>query len=169
MDTDLKRICNPLDTLIRDESDNTSGETKIYLDNLHLSPLKIHVSFSMHGANASEQLLAEHPIGDFLLQTINLAEVQDVVLKYLFIYLKIKNKIIFCFRLNCYERKNDRYPLTKLTNEIIAHYENQFLKQIHVVVLGLDVLGNPIEVIRGVKEGVESFFYEPYKVYYEEI
>ncbi|CAF3467390.1 unnamed protein product [Rotaria sp. Silwood2] len=100
----------------------------------------------MHGAKASEQLLAEYPIVDFLLQILNVAEVQDVILK-----------------LNFYERKNDRYTITKLTKEIGDHYENQFLKQLHVVVLGLDVLGNPFGVIRGVAEGVESFFYEPYK------
>ncbi len=44
------------------------------------------------------------------------------------------------------------------------HYEYEFLKQIHVVILGLDVLGNPYGIIRGVAEGVKSFFYEPIKV-----
>ncbi|CAF4893614.1 unnamed protein product, partial [Rotaria sp. Silwood1] len=146
MNPDLKRIDKPLETLFKGETDNASGESKIYFDNLHLSPLKIHVSFSMHGAKASEQLLAEYPMVDFLLQILNVAEVQDVILK-----------------LNFYERKNDRYTITKLTKEISDHYENQFLKQLHVVVLGLDVLGNPFGVIRGVAEGVESFFYEPYK------
>jgi vacuolar protein sorting-associated protein 13A/C len=47
------------------------------------------------------------------------------------------------------------------------HYENQFLKQLHVVVLGLDVLGNPFGVLRGVKQGVQAFFYEPYQVDFE--
>jgi hypothetical protein len=51
-----------------------------------------------------------------------------------------------------------------LTEKITHHYQNQLLTQIHVVLLGLDVLGNPFEVIRGVAEGVESLFYEPYKV-----
>ena len=54
--------------------------------------------------------------------------------------------------------------ITKLEKEIIDHYSNQFLKQIHVVVLGLDVLGNPFGLARGLAQGVESFFYEPYKV-----
>ncbi len=63
-----------------------------------------------------------------------------------------------------YERLFNRFTLTKLKNEIIAHYQNQFLKQIHVLVLGLDVLGNPLGIIRGLAEGVESLFYEPYKV-----
>jgi vacuolar protein sorting-associated protein 13A/C len=52
----------------------------------------------------------------------------------------------------------------KLRTEIETHYEHQLFKQIHVVVLGLDVLGNPYGLIRGVAEGVESFFYEPYEV-----
>ncbi len=52
----------------------------------------------------------------------------------------------------------------KLRTEIETHYEHQLFKQIHVVVLGLDVLGNPYGLIRGVAEGVQSFFYEPYKV-----
>lgn len=51
-----------------------------------------------------------------------------------------------------------------MEKEIVDHYESELLKQIHVVVLGLDVLGNPFGLARGVAEGVESFFYEPYKV-----
>jgi vacuolar protein sorting-associated protein 13A/C len=66
--------------------------------------------------------------------------------------------------LGFYERLFNRFTLTKLKNEIIAHYQNQFLKQIHVLELGLDVLGNPLGIIRGLAEGVESLFYEPYKV-----
>ncbi|CAF1671624.1 unnamed protein product, partial [Adineta ricciae] len=105
-----------------------------------------HVSFSMHGSKASEELLAEYPLVAFLLQTLNVAEVQDVIL-----------------RLGYYERTQDRFTVTKLTNEVTSHYQNQFMKQLHVLVLGLDVLGNPFGVIRGLAEGVESFFYEPYK------
>jgi hypothetical protein len=74
MERDLKRLSNS----IEDENQN---EKQIYFDNLHLSPLKIHVSFSMHGSKASEQLLAEYPLADFLLQILNIAEVQDVILK----------------------------------------------------------------------------------------
>ena len=77
-----------------------------------------------------------------------------------FIYLLI-------FRLDSlgyYERNCAKLSTTKITNEVSSHYQNQFLKQIHVLVLGLDVLGDPLGVIRGLAEGVESFFYEPYKV-----
>lgn len=40
----------------------------------------------------------------------------------------------------------------------------QAIKQMYVLVLGLDVLGNPFGLIRDLSEGVEAFFYEPYKV-----
>lgn len=40
----------------------------------------------------------------------------------------------------------------------------QFLRQMYVLVLGLDVLGNPFGLIRGLSEGVEAFFYEPFQV-----
>lgn len=61
-----------------------------------------------------------------------------------------------------------KYTTARITNEVTTHYQNQFLKQIHVLVLGLDVLGNPLGVIRSLAEGVKSFFYEPYKVKYIE-
>lgn len=34
----------------------------------------------------------------------------------------------------------------------------------YVLVFGLDVLGNPFGLIRGLSEGVEALFYEPYQV-----
>lgn len=34
----------------------------------------------------------------------------------------------------------------------------------YVLVLGLDVLGNPFGLIRGLSEGVEALFYEPFQV-----
>ena len=33
----------------------------------------------------------------------------------------------------------------------------------YVLVLGLDVLGNPFGLIRGLSEGVEALFYEPFQ------
>jgi len=42
-------------------------------------------------------------------------------------------------------------------------FDCQALKQIFVLVLGLDVLGNPFGVIRGLATGIEDLFYEPYQ------
>ncbi|CAF1398617.1 unnamed protein product [Adineta ricciae] len=146
MNRDITLLHKPLESFVKADTYKSSSETLIYFDHLHLSPLKIHVSFTMHGSKPDKQLLAEYPLADFLLQILNLAEVQDVTLK-----------------LNFYQRQNDRYTIEKLRKEIFKHYEHQFFEQIHVVILGLDVLGNPFGVIRGVAHGVESFFYEPYE------
>jgi hypothetical protein len=35
----------------------------------------------MHGSKPGEELLAEYPLLGFLLQTLNVAEVQDVILR----------------------------------------------------------------------------------------
>jgi hypothetical protein len=43
MSSDLKHLDNPFETLINQGTDNTSKETKIYFDNLHLSPLKVNL------------------------------------------------------------------------------------------------------------------------------
>lgn len=40
----------------------------------------------------------------------------------------------------------------------------QAIKQTYVLVLGLDVLGNPFGLLRGLSEGIEDLFYEPYQV-----
>lgn len=42
----------------------------------------------------------------------------------------------------------------------------QAVRQVYVLVLGLDVLGNPYALVHGIKEGVKDFFYEPYQVTY---
>jgi len=39
----------------------------------------------------------------------------------------------------------------------------QAIKQMYVLVLGLDVLGNPFGVLRGLATGIEDLFYEPYQ------
>ena len=49
---------------------------------------------------------------------------------------------------------------------MISHYYGQMIRQAYVLLLGLDVIGNPFGLIVGLKEGVEAFFYEPFQVNY---
>jgi vacuolar protein sorting-associated protein 13A/C len=48
-----------------------------------------------------------------------------------------------------------------LTAEIQSHYIRQFIKQAYVLVLGLDIIGNPFGLIRDLQTGIEDFFYQP--------
>lgn len=49
--------------------------------------------------------------------------------------------------------------------ETQQHYVSQLIKQFYVLVLGLDVLGNPFGLVSGFKQGVEDLFYEPFQVH----
>lgn len=43
------------------------------------------------------------------------------------------------------------------------HYTGQAIKQMYVLVLGLDVIGNPFGLVLGLTQGVEDLFYEPFQ------
>ncbi|KAK7933821.1 hypothetical protein WMY93_004717 [Mugilogobius chulae] len=120
----------------------------------HISPIKMHLSFSL--STGGEDGLKEKRDKELIpVQSLNLllksigatlTDVQDVVFKLAFFELKFK----FC-------------TTQQLQWEVIRHYSKQAIKQMYVLVLGLDVLGNPFGLIRGLSEGVEAFFYEPWQ------
>ncbi|XP_072243962.1 intermembrane lipid transfer protein VPS13A isoform X3 [Leuresthes tenuis] len=120
----------------------------------HISPIKLHLSFSL--STGGEDGLKEKRDTELIpVQSLNLllksigatlTDVQDVVFKLAFFELTFQ----FC-------------TTQQLQWEVVRHYSKQAIKQMYVLVLGLDVLGNPFGLIRGLSEGVEAFFYEPYK------
>ncbi|XP_062237859.1 vacuolar protein sorting-associated protein 13A isoform X1 [Platichthys flesus] len=120
----------------------------------HISPIKLHLSISLStGGDDGMKLKRDTEIIpvqslNLLLKSIGatLTDVQDVVFKLAFFELTFQ----FC-------------TTQQLQWEVIRHYSKQAIKQMYVLVLGLDVLGNPFGLIRGLSEGVEAFFYEPYQ------
>ncbi|XP_068741113.1 intermembrane lipid transfer protein VPS13A-like [Montipora capricornis] len=123
-----------------------------FFDYFHLSPLKVHLSFSqLGGAAEGGNKTRTHIGGSFLsllLQSVGVAvtEVQDVEFK--LAYFEIKSKV---------------YTQQQLIQVAVKHYRSQAIKQLYVLVLGLDVLGNPFGLITGLKDGAIDFFYEPYQ------
>ncbi|CAM9994575.1 unnamed protein product [Lampetra fluviatilis] len=127
-----------------------------FYEDLHISPLKIHLSFSLSAGGSQDGTV--FPGGQAEqgpLRTLNsflqgigatLTDLQDVV-----------------FRLAFFEVNHKFYTGSQLTAEATRHYTKQALQQMYKVVLGLDVLGNPFGLIHGLSEGVEAFFYEPYQ------
>ncbi|KAM4616365.1 intermembrane lipid transfer protein VPS13A [Polymixia lowei] len=120
----------------------------------HISPIKLHLSVSL--STGGEDGLKEKRDTELIpVQSLNLllksigatlTDVQDVV-----------------FKLAFFELTFQFYTTQQLQWEVIRHYSKQAIKQMYVLVLGLDVLGNPFGLIRGLSEGVEAFFYEPYQ------
>lgn len=120
----------------------------------HISPIKLHLSLSLSTGGEDgmkekrdKELIPVQSL-NLLLKSIGatLTDVQDVVFKLAFFELTFR----FC-------------TTQQLQWEVIRHYSKQAIKQMYVLVLGLDVLGNPFGLIRGLSEGVEAFFYEPYQ------
>ncbi|XP_051920113.1 intermembrane lipid transfer protein VPS13C isoform X3 [Hippocampus zosterae] len=121
-----------------------------FFEHFHISPIKLHLSLSLgsSGDHSGQDAAAAVQSLNLLLKSIGatLTDVDDLV-----------------FKLAYFEVKYRFYRREKLMRTALRHYSEQFLKQMYVLVLGLDVLGNPFGLIRGLSEGVEAFFYEPFQ------
>ncbi|KAL6113696.1 vps13c [Pungitius sinensis] len=118
-----------------------------FFEHFHISPIKLHLSLSL-GSSGDDQEAAALQSFNLLLKSIGatLTDVDDLI-----------------FKLAFFQVKYQFYSREKLMWSVVRHYSEQFLKQMYVLVLGLDVLGNPFGLIRGLSEGVEAFFYEPFQ------
>uniref|UniRef100_A0A6J0T466 Intermembrane lipid transfer protein VPS13A isoform X2 n=1 Tax=Pogona vitticeps TaxID=103695 RepID=A0A6J0T466_9SAUR len=138
---------------LKDVSSTDTSAISLY-EYFHISPIKLHLSFSLSAggedSNKEERRKELIPVQslNLLLKSIGatLTDVQDVVLKLAFFELNYH----FCTR-------------QQLQWAVIMHYSKQAIRQMYVLILGLDVLGNPFGFIRDLSEGVEAFFYEPYQ------
>ncbi|XP_064395949.1 intermembrane lipid transfer protein VPS13A-like isoform X2 [Halichondria panicea] len=125
--------------------------SRSFFDVLHLAPIKVTLSFNIRsvGQNKAE---TEITTGDKLLELflhsigVILTSVQETEMKFSVFHLEYQ-------------------PQTGhgLTNLLLKHYRNQLLFQLHTLIFGLDVLGNPVSVVRGVVDGAIDLFYEPIK------
>ncbi|XP_067886095.1 vacuolar protein sorting-associated protein 13A [Heterodontus francisci] len=148
----FKKDLEYIQTELLTESATDTSPVSLY-EYFHISPIKLHLSFSISsgGEESSKQQEADViPLQsvNLLLKSIGatLTDVQDVV-----------------FKLAFFEIDYQFYTTQQLQWEVIRHYSKQAIKQLYVLVLGLDVLGNPFGLIRDLSEGVEAFFYEPYQ------
>ncbi|XP_034747367.1 vacuolar protein sorting-associated protein 13C-like [Etheostoma cragini] len=132
------------------EASLTDSSGLSFFQHFHISPIKLHLSLSL-GSGGDEDSAAETAA----LQSLNL------LLKSIGATLTDVDDLIF--KLAFFEVRYQFYRRDKLMWAVIRHYTEQFLKQMYVLVLGLDVLGNPFGLIRGLSEGVEAFFYEPFQ------
>ncbi|XP_068631393.1 intermembrane lipid transfer protein Vps13 isoform X2 [Battus philenor] len=136
---DIEKAGQPLEALA---ALGAASDQKNFYDNLHLSPLKVHVSFSLGGTTQLPTFVGT------VLQSIGvtLTDMNDVV-----------------FKLSYYERNYEFLSQKELIGQVQSHYTGQALKQLYVLVLGLDVIGNPYGLVIGLKKGVEDLFYEPFQ------
>ena len=141
-----KLIMNDLELVTEEENFAEASELvlqKNFYDLIHFSPIKVHVSFSLGGVSSWEML----GMFDLLIKSagVTLTEFKDVL-----------------FRIDFFERKNSLMANDELISEATSHYVRQVLKQFYVIVLGLDVIGNPVGLVMGLGQGFGDLFYEPF-------
>lgn len=141
--TDMKLVDEPL---LHHVNLITVAEQKNFFDLLHFSPLKIHISFSMTGSGGGPSAVPQ--VLNVLLQGIGvtITDINDIV-----------------FKLAYFERDYVFMTHKQLISEATSHYAGQAIKQLYVLVLGLDVIGNPYGLVVGAMKGVEDLFYEPFQ------
>ncbi|GBN84202.1 Vacuolar protein sorting-associated protein 13 [Araneus ventricosus] len=113
-------------------------------------PKQVHLSFSPRGTvhRATPQTSSlQGDILDLLLNSVGatLTEVKDVEI-----------------RLAYFERRGILCRWQDLATDIHSHYKSQVVQQVYVMVLGLDILGNPYGLLKDFTRGLGDFFYEPY-------
>ncbi|XP_075454841.1 intermembrane lipid transfer protein VPS13A isoform X2 [Ascaphus truei] len=155
-DREVELFKKDMESLQAELSTVSSTDTSLFslYEFFHISPIKLHLSFSLStggdDGNKGEREKELIPVQslNLLLKSIGatLTDVQDVV-----------------FKLAYFELQNQFYTTQELQWEVVRHYSKQAIKQMYVLVLGLDVLGNPFGFFRDLSEGVEAFFYEPYQ------
>ena len=67
----------------------------------------------------------------------------------------------FFYRMAYFERRGCLLTINQLQREVIDHYMSQAVQQAYVLLLGLDVLGNPYGLVKDFTEGFGDLFYEP--------
>lgn len=63
-----------------------------------------------------------------------------------------------------YEIKGQSLSWSQLVDQVKSHYTHQAIQQAYVLILGLDVLGNPYGLIKDFTQGFGDLFYEPFLV-----
>lgn len=117
-------------------------DERFFFNDLRLGRLLFHLSFTMAGM----QLSALPVLMGTLLQGAGVT-------------LTVINDIVFEF--GRFERDSRFFTAAELAGEIQMHYIGQGLRQVHVLLLGLDVIGNPYGLVVGLKQGVVDFVNEP--------
>lgn len=70
------------------------------------------------------------------------------------------------FRFGLFKISNENKTWKDMQDDIFNHYKIQALHQIYVLILGLDVLGNPFGLVSDFSQGLTDLFYEPLMGYF---
>ncbi|XP_019853628.1 PREDICTED: vacuolar protein sorting-associated protein 13C-like [Amphimedon queenslandica] len=151
----IKMTKTSLQTLVATSSASSSSINKTFFKFVHLSPIDLHLTFSLK-------------LSDKKKEEISFFADQNFIFKYV---LNLITSVVGLFaqandaelKLGYFEIKEQALTTKALQNRIIDHYKQQFLYQLYSVVLSLEVIGNPVGFLRGFTEGTVDLFYQPFQ------
>lgn len=120
----------------------------VYFELLHLQPIQIDLSFvRTERINAEDTMAINSPLMFAVnVLTMSLGNVNDAPLRY-----------------NALMLENARIAPNVLMGNVQAHFVQESIRQVHVVLGSADFLGNPVGLFNNVSSGVADIFYEPYQ------
>jgi len=135
---------NPLEPRV---IENEANARIVYQELVHLNPIRLNLTFTAikHDENHDQisntlaRMLLKIP--DKLLPNVENAPI-------------VLNALVIG---HTFTTQDD------LTTSLTEHYKSRFLRQLYKILGSVDVLGNPISLIKNLGTGVRDFFYEPAK------
>ncbi|KAJ5815089.1 hypothetical protein N7474_006866 [Penicillium riverlandense] len=120
----------------------------VYFELLHLQPMQLDISFMRtERVNVEDTIQPSNPLMFFInIMTMSMGNVNDAPI-----------------RLNALMLENARVSFGRLVSNVRAHYTQEFVRQVHIIVGSADFLGNPVGLFNNVSSGVAAIFYEPYQ------
>ncbi|KAJ5532503.1 hypothetical protein N7494_009055 [Penicillium frequentans] len=141
------KLCDG-DLNIPEPQQNEAGQD-VYFELLHLQPMQLDISF-MRTERVNAEDGAMQPSNPLMfvvnVMTMSMGNVNDAPI-----------------RLNALMLENARVSFGRLVNNVRAHYTQEFVRQVHIILGSADFLGNPVGLFNTVSSGVADIFYEPYQ------
>ncbi|KAL3428164.1 hypothetical protein PVAG01_01673 [Phlyctema vagabunda] len=126
---------------------NQQGQD-IFFENFTIQPMQLDISFvRTDRVNVEDKTSSRNPLMFFLnALTMAIGNINDAPLK-----------------LNALVLDNARVTSAVLVQNLMNHYSQEALYQVHKILGSADFLGNPVGLFNNISSGVMDIFYEPYQ------
>ncbi|KAJ5225571.1 hypothetical protein N7468_006796 [Penicillium chermesinum] len=140
------KLCDE-DLKIPEPQQSDNGQD-VYFELLHLQPMQLDISFMRtERVNVEDAMQPSSPLMFIVnVMTMSMGNVNDAPI-----------------RLNALMLENARVSFGRLVSNVQAHYTQEFVRQVHVILGSADFLGNPVGLFNTLGSGVADIFYEPYQ------
>ena len=126
------------------------NESYCYCNELILQPISIKISMVNNpSAPLSADLLPSSPI--FL-------PFRTLINTTLSLVANLQNASL---QLNSFLMQTQYLSMSQLINKLVIHYVMQVISKIYLLLGAFNVVGNPVELVGNIYEGVSAFFFEP--------